>query len=104
MGIQYGVNGEEEQRPEFDDMIVDTTRISYVDGAQGQLYYRGINIAELVAHASFEETAWLLLCGKLPSQNQLEAFKWGLSAMNKTQEKVSRIIEELFAGRILVKV
>ena len=94
MGIQYGVNREDGQRPEFDDMVVDTTRISYVDGTQGQLYYRGINIAELVAHASFEETAWLLLCGKLPSQNQLEAFQWGLSTMNKAQEKVLRIIEE----------
>ena len=76
------------------NLVVDTTSISLVDGINGNLFYRGINIAELVAHASFEETAWLLLCGKLPSKSQLEAFKWGVSTMSRTQEKILRIIEE----------
>lgn len=76
------------------DLVVDTTSISLVDGINGNLFYRGINIAELVAHATFEETAWLLLCGKLPSKSQLEAFQWGLRAMSRTQEKILRIIKE----------
>jgi citrate synthase len=85
---------EMEAYPEFENIVVDQTTISYIDGMQGQLYYRGINIAELAAHASFEEAAWLLLCGKLPSKSQLEAFRWALNAMTKPQEKILRIIEE----------
>lgn len=76
------------------DMIVDTTSISWVDGTNGRLFYRGINIAELSAHASFEETAWLLLSGKLPTKSRLDGFQWGLANMAHSQEKVVRIIEE----------
>ncbi len=68
------------------------------------LFYRGINIAELAAHASFEETAWLLLCKKLPTKNQLEAFQWGLTSMNRTQEKILRIIEEFPQNSSLLSV
>ncbi|WP_186646325.1 citrate/2-methylcitrate synthase [Fluviispira vulneris] len=77
------------------DLIVDTTSVSFVDGVNGRLYYRGINIAELSAHATFEETAWLLLSGKLPTKSKLEGFQWGLRNMSRTQEKVIRIIEEM---------
>ncbi|BBH51603.1 citrate/2-methylcitrate synthase [Fluviispira sanaruensis] len=77
------------------DLIVDTTSVSFVDGVNGRLYYRGINIAELAAHATFEETAWLLLSGKLPTKSKLEGFQWGLRNMSRTQEKVLRIIEEM---------
>lgn len=87
-------NEEEKIHRGMEDLIVDTTSISHVDGSNGRLFYRGINIAELVAHATFEETAWLLLCGKLPSKNQLDAFQWGLSSMSRTQEKILRIIKE----------
>lgn len=85
---------EEDIHRGMEDIVVDTTSVSLVDGVNGQLYYRGINVAELVAHATFEETAWLLLYGKLPSKNQLDAFQWGLSSMSKMQEKILRIIEE----------
>lgn len=78
----------------MEDLVVDTTSVSLVDGPNGRLFYRGINIAELAAHATYEETAWLLLCGKLPNQKQLEAFRWGLGTMSKTHEKILRIIKE----------
>ncbi|MES2614692.1 MAG: citrate/2-methylcitrate synthase [Bdellovibrionota bacterium] len=98
MSAQIRSNLEEEIHRGMEDLIVDTTSVSFVDGVEGQLFYRGINIAELVAHATFEETTWLLLCGKLPTENQLEAFRWGLSTMSKTQEKILRIIEEFPHG------
>ena len=47
----------------------------------GELTYRGINIKDLVAgfqaedRFGFEETAWLLLYGKLPTEKQLTAFQ-----------------------------
>lgn len=82
-------------KSEIYNSIVDSTNISWVDGMNGRLYYRGINIAELSAHATFEETAWLLLTGKLPTKNKLESFQWGLRNMAHSQEKIIRIIKEL---------
>jgi citrate synthase len=84
-----------EVRRGMEDLVVDTTGISWVDGQGGNLYYRGIAIAELAAHATFEETAYLLLVGRLPNRSQLEAFTWKLRALAFTPEKVLRILQEL---------
>ena len=48
------------------------TRISDVDGRQGRLFYAGYDIADLAAHASFEETIHLLHHLELPTAAQLE--------------------------------
>lgn len=50
------------------------SRISYIDGKEGILEYRGIRIEELVEKSSFIETAYLLIFGKLPTRNELERF------------------------------
>lgn len=48
---------------------------------EGELYYRGYNVKELVSDTDkdnpfgFEETAYLLLCGQLPTKSELEIFK-----------------------------
>jgi citrate synthase len=49
--------------------------ISFVDGQQGLLEYRGIPIAELVQESTFIETAYLLIWGHLPTQDELDAFE-----------------------------
>jgi len=48
--------------------------VSYVDGKRGHLEYRGIDIEELAEKSSFEETAWLLLYGRLPTASELKGF------------------------------
>jgi citrate synthase len=83
-----------ESKDSKQNFVSDSTSITFVDGLKGRLLYRGINIAELAAHASFEETAWLLISGTLPSQSKLEGFQWGLRTMSHSHEKVLRIIEE----------
>jgi citrate synthase len=57
-------------------VTVADTKISFIDGEQGVLLYRGYRIEELVQHSSFMETAYLLLHGILPDIKQLEAFSW----------------------------
>lgn len=79
----------------LDNLVIDKTLISWIDGPNGKLYYRGIDLIELVTHSTFEETAYLLLCGKLPSESQLTSFAWKIRQMMHTQEKVLRIIQEL---------
>ncbi len=48
--------------------------VSTIDGQQGVLAYRGIDIEELAEKSSFEETSYLLIYGHLPSQDALQ--KW----------------------------
>lgn len=79
----------------MDDLVVDTTAVSWVDGQRGRLYYRGYRVEELAKKASFEEVAYLLLCGHLPSQQQLLAFTWKLRQLSHTPEKIIRILQEL---------
>ncbi len=56
-------------------VVAAQTAISYVDGQNGRLFYRGIDINELAEKSTFEETTALLWYGKLPNQSQLERFK-----------------------------
>ncbi len=78
----------------MENIYVDTTSISLVDGQEGKLYYRGINVAELVAHSTFEETSWLLLNGNLPTNSELTSFKLELKTLQHTHDKIFRIISE----------
>ncbi len=48
--------------------------ITFVDGEKGILRYRGIPVEQLAEHSSFVETAYLLINGKLPTQEQLNRF------------------------------
>lgn len=49
--------------------------ITYIDGEQGILRYRGIPIEQLAEKSTFVETAWLLMNGELPTADQLLAFR-----------------------------
>ena len=61
-------------------VTVASTRISDVIGDLGKLIYRGYLIQDLAQHASFEETAYLLLHEKLPNKDQLQAFNADLAS------------------------
>ncbi len=49
--------------------------ITYIDGEQGILRYRGIPIEQLAEHSTFVETAWLVIWGELPTAAQLRRFR-----------------------------
>ncbi len=48
------------------------SEISFIDGKAGELIYRGYDIHELAEHTSFEEVAYLLWNGELPTRRQLD--------------------------------
>lgn len=56
-------------------MVVGDSSVSYVDGAHGILEYRGHDIRQLAEHSNFEEVAYLLWNGHLPTRAQLETMK-----------------------------
>jgi len=55
-------------------VVAADTTICDVDGAVGKLIYRGYNIHDLAKHSTFEETAYLLFQGELPTPQQLKEF------------------------------
>jgi len=50
------------------------SKLTYLDGIQGKLMYRGYPIEQLAEHSSFIEVAYLMLYGELPNQEQLKDF------------------------------
>jgi citrate synthase len=64
------------------------SKIGYVDGEKGWLVYRGYNIFDLAEHSTYEETAYLLLFGKLPTQKELDDFKHKLVDYRKIPKEV----------------
>ncbi len=51
-----------------------TSAITFIDGEQGILRYRGIPIEELAEHSTFVETAYLLIYGHQPTRSELRLF------------------------------
>jgi len=56
-------------------LYVDESLITYIDGINGKLYYRGYPVKELCENSNFEEVAYLLIYGKLPSNSEFIEFK-----------------------------
>ena len=60
--------------PGLADVPVAEAAISFIDGKRARLEYRGIAVETLARESCFEETAWLLLRGELPSPRELAEF------------------------------
>ena len=69
------------------------TRICSIDGENGKLIYRGYDILDLVSHSTFEETAYLLLFGELPSPDDLIDFSRRLREARSISEPILRNLE-----------
>ncbi len=67
--------------PGLEGIVAAQTEISLVDGANGQLVYRGYVIADLAEEISFEEVAHLFWYGSLPSRAQLDGLAAQLSSV-----------------------
>ena len=62
-------------KPGLEGIPAAQSSVSYVDGKQGILEYRGIRIEDLANNSSFLETAYLLIWGELPTKDELEGFQ-----------------------------
>src|SRR5688572_1971682 len=66
--------------PGLEGIVAGISKISDIDVEKSRLIYRGYDVHELAKQGSFEETAYLLLLGKLPTEGELDAFKAELAA------------------------
>ena len=65
--------------------------ITYVDGDNGVLRYRGYPIADLVERCSYLEICWLLLNGELPTETQLDKFIHDITHHTMVNEQLHAI-------------
>src|SRR5678816_1039037 len=71
-----------------------TSAITYLDGEQGILRYRGYNIEDLAEKSDFVETSYLLIHGELPTKTQREVFSRNLTRHSLIHEDM----HHFFAG------
>jgi citrate synthase len=76
----------------------DRSPCSFIDGRIGELRYRGYSIHDLAEHSSFEETAWLLLHGELPTKTQLAEFDAALKSARELPPPILDIIHTMKAA------
>jgi citrate synthase len=79
----------------LEGIVATTSSICYIDGDAGVLSYRGIDIHELAAHSTFEETTYLLWNGALPNSSELEAFTRELSAARTLPHEVVNLLKSV---------
>ncbi|HET6616435.1 MAG TPA: citrate synthase [Gemmatimonadota bacterium] len=64
----------------LEGVVVAESEISFVDGQEGRLVYRGYSIEDLAERSTFEEVSKLLLDGELPTSDALRTFERALIA------------------------
>ena len=65
------------------------SRITYIDGDEGILLYRGYPIEDLAKHATFMEVCYLLLYGELPTPEQHEEFEHDITLHTMLNEQIN---------------
>lgn len=78
MSLNYGLKG----------IVALESDISRIDGAKGILEYRGYNIHDLAQNSTFEETAFLILNGYLPTKSDLKEFSEELADRRELPGKI----------------
>lgn len=67
--------------------------ITFLDGDQGVLRYRGYAIEELAEKSTFEEVSYLLIFGKLPTRQELEEFSDDIRTHTLVHEDIKKILD-----------
>jgi len=84
--------------PGLEGVPAGISRISEIDSDRSSLQYRGYDVHDLAEHGSYEETAFLLIHGKLPNVAELEAFRGRLAAEREVPAAVYTALKALPEG------
>jgi citrate synthase len=85
----------EDWKAGLEDVIAARSAVCTIDGAKGQLYYRGYEIGELAGPVSFEDVTWLLWHGELPGGAEAREFAARLEAARPLPGPVRELLERL---------
>ena len=87
-----------EYRPGLEDVPAAKSGIRFLDGKKARLEYRGIPVDVLAKESRFEEVAWLLIKGDLPTQKQLAEFDHALRQRRALHFKLKDMLRDLPAN------
>jgi citrate synthase len=76
----------------LEGVVATVSGICYIDGEQGVLAYRGIDIHDLADHSNFEETCYLLWFGRLPKRNELRELRERLAEERKLDASILNLL------------
>ncbi len=94
VGKVYGKAGVFTYDPGFTSTCSTKSSITYIDGDQGVLLYRGYPVSQLAEKCNFIEVAYLILNGELPDQTQLERFDGNI----RSHTMINESLKNLFSG------
>lgn len=84
----YATQGVLAYDPGFRSTASCKSAITYIDGANGILRYRGYPIEELAKHSTFTEVAYLLMFGELPNPEEILSFSASVNDYNLLHDQV----------------
>ncbi|MFQ5487604.1 MAG: citrate synthase [Gammaproteobacteria bacterium] len=84
--------------PGFQSTASCSSGITYIDGDQGMLLYRGYPIEQLAEQSSFLEVAYLMLYGELPAREQLGAFTRTIAKHTMIKESLKSFYQGFYHG------
>ncbi len=91
------VDGEDFGLMTYDPAFMNTaacrSAITYIDGDKGILLYRGYPIEQLAEHSDFLETAYLILFGELPTEDQLQTWARDITLHTMLHENIKKFLE-----------
>ncbi|MCO6507431.1 MAG: citrate (Si)-synthase [Snodgrassella sp.] len=75
--------------PGFTSTASCESKITFIDGEKGQLYYRGYPIEQLAEYSDYLETCYLLIYGELPDAVEKQKFELGVLRHNMVHEQLT---------------
>jgi citrate synthase len=79
----------------LEGVVVARSRLCSIDGQRGVLIYGGYDVNDLADHSSYEEVCFLILRGRLPQQDELDAFRAELAASRELSAETAQVIDML---------
>ena len=89
----YGEAGVFTYDPGFTSTGSCESKITYIDGDEGILLYRGYPIEQLAEESDFLETAYLILFGELPTAAQMQAWTREITLHTMLHENIKKLME-----------
>src|SRR3954466_8597282 len=89
----YGKTGMFTYDPGFLSTAACASKITYIDGDQGVLLYRGYPIEPLAVPCDFLEVCYLLLKGELPNKGEKDKFVWTVTRHTMVHEQLARLFQ-----------
>ncbi|WP_135824984.1 citrate synthase [Halorussus ruber] len=85
----------EEVKKGLEGVVVAESALSFINGDEGRLIYRGYEIEDLAQKASYEEVLYLLWHGELPTEDELADFSESMAAERQLDEDVLDTVRKL---------